>query len=337
MLPKIITALSLAFASLTATGTSADSISLVPHVHGTIRTRFEASTEHGDYRFQVRNARVCLDGKIAPIADYFIQADFCDRGKIKILDVWARVWATKAVGFQAGQFRMPFGVDPFRAPHTYYFANRSFIGNMVCNVRAVGFKAMWHPVGLPLNVEAGAFNPNTISDHSTWNKKLSYALKLTTQIDNVELATGFQSLSPDSVRMNLAGLAATWKTGRWIVEGEYMYKHYTRSRHKAAHAYNVFANYSMPLHTRFFNRLSFQGRFDGMTAHSSGTRDSECRLVTNHPARNRVTLGSTVSYLRSKNMFLDLRLNYEKFFYHGSYKPDSDNGDKIVAELVLRF
>lgn len=337
MLKKLFTAFSLSLTCVAAMASTADTISYVPHVHGTVRTRFEASTEHGDYRFQVRNARVSLDGKIAPIADYFIQADFCDRGKMKILDVWARVWATRSVGFQAGQFRMPFGVDPFRAPHTYYFANRSFIGNMMCNVRAVGFKVMWHPENMPFKLEAGAFNPNTISDHSTWNKKLSYALKLTAAIKNLELATGIQSLSPDSVRMNLVGLAATWRWGRWIVEGEYMYKHYTHLRHKSAHAYNIFANYRMPLKSRFFNRLSFQGRLDGMTPHSSGTRNPECLLVTNHPARNRITVGSTISYVRTKNMFLDLRLNYEKFFYHSGYAPDSDEGDKIVAELVFRF
>ena len=76
-----------------------DSISYRPNIHGTIRGRLEVSTMKSEYRFQVRNARVSLDGKIAPIADYFIQADFCDRGKIKILDVWARLWATKSVGF----------------------------------------------------------------------------------------------------------------------------------------------------------------------------------------------------------------------------------------------
>lgn len=314
-----------------------DSISYVPHIHGTFRGRFEASTVESDYRFQVRNLRVKLDGKIAPIADYFMQVDFCDRGSIKILDAWARLWATKSIGFQAGQFRMPFGVDPFRAPNNYIFANRSFIGKQICNFRAVGFKALWHPTTLPLTLEAGAFNPSTISDHTTWHNKLAYAAKLTYKIDNIQLATGFQSIAPDQIRANLVDGAITWQTSRLTVEGEYMYKHYTRSRHKACHAYDIFADYRMPIKTDFFNRLSFQARFDGMTAHSSATRDSNGMLTTDHPARNRVTVGSTISYIRSKTMNLDLRVNYEKYLYHSGVKMTPENGDKAVVELVLNF
>lgn len=314
-----------------------DSISYRPNIHGTIRGRLEVSTMKSEYRFQVRNARVSLDGKIAPIADYFIQADFCDRGKIKILDVWARLWATKSVGFQAGQFRMPFGVDPFRAPHTYYFANRSFLGNQVCNFRAVGAKAMWHPTDIPLTLEAGVFNPSTIADHSKWHNTMAYAAKLTYRTGNVTWAAGHMSTAPDSDRFNITDAAVTWKYGRWIAEGEYMYKHYTNHRHRASHAYQVFADYRMPLNTRFFNRLSFQARFDGMTAHSSGTRDANKELCTNHPARNRVTVGTTISYIRSKNMFLDLRANYEKYFYHHGAAITPDNGDKATIELVVRF
>lgn len=338
MLRKTILSIGLSILSFNAFGESADStFTYRPNIHGTIRGRFEAATDRGDYRFQVRNARVSIDGKIAPFADYFIQTDFCDRGKIKILDVYARLWATKAIGFQAGQFRMPFGVDPFRGPHQYYFSNRSFIGREICNVRAVGFKAMWHPTNLPITIEAGAFNPNTISDHSTWHRKLAYAAKLTYQpTSSLALATGFQSLSPDSVRTNLVDAAVTWKNDRWIVEGEYMYEHYTRDAHKPCHGYNIFANYNMPVNAGFFNRLGFHGRFDGMTDHSTGSR-SGGELITNHPSRNRITAGATLSYIRSKNMFIELRADYEKYFYHSGAHIDPEFNDKFVAEVVLRF
>ncbi len=316
---------------------AADSISYRPNIHGTVRGRFEASTQHGDYRFQVRNARLSIDGKIAPIADYYIQADFCDRGDIKILDAWTRLWATKSIGFQAGQFRMPFGVDPFRGPHTYLFANRSFIGKQVANVRAVGLKAIWEPQQLPLTIEAGAFNPATISDHSSWHNKLAYAAKAVLTFYNVALSTGFKSIAPDSIRTNLVDADITWKYGRWYVEGEYIYKHYTHNRHKASHAYLVQADYTLPINIPFFNQLSFQGRFDGVTNHSNAVRNDLGQLTTTDPARNRITAGITISHVRSKNMFLDLRLNYEKYFYHDGVDVTADMGDKALVELVLRF
>lgn len=339
MLKKILyTAALIISTAFNASSENADStFSYRPNIHGTFRGRFEASTVESDYRFQVRNARVKIDGKVAAFADYFFQVDLCDRGSIKILDAWARIWASKEVGFQAGQFRMPFGVDPFRAPGNYFFANRSFIGNQVCNYRAVGAKAMWHPVALPLTIEAGAFNPATISDHKTWHNKLAYAAKLTYKIGDISLATGFQSVSPDRIRANSVDGAVTWNHGRWIVEGEYMYKHFTRDNHKATHAYNLFANYHMPVKAGFFNRLSFQGRFDGMTDCSSGKRNDDGVLTTDYPARNRITLGSTISYIRTKSLNLDLRVNYEKYFYHDDYKPTPDTGDKAVVELVVNF
>lgn len=337
MLHRLLLALALA-ASLACAASQTDSISYRPEIHGTLRGRFEASTEHGDYRFQVRNARLSVGGKIAPIADYFVQMDFCDRGKIKILDAWARLWATPGLGFQAGQFRMPFGVDPFRAPNTYIFANRSFIGKQMCNFRAVGAKAMWHPRAIPFTLEAGAFNPGTIDDHTPWHNTLTYAAKATYSISGLTFATGFQSIKPGPVRANLIDAALTWKHDRWLIEGEYMHKHYVNDAHRAAHAYNLFADYRMPLRTSFFNRLSFQGRFDGLTAHSSATVTDEAgHIVTDHPARNRVTIGSTISYIRSASMYLDLRVNYEKYFYHSGVRPSAENGDKAVVELVLRF
>ncbi len=314
-----------------------EKIDYTPHIHGTVRTRFELATESGKYRFQVRNARVSLDGKIAPMIDYYVNADMCDRGSIKILDVWARIYATKTLGFQAGQFRMPFGVDPFRGPNTYIFANRSFIGKQVCNVRAVGVKAMYALPSVPLSIEAGAFSPTTIGNHSGWNNSLAFAAKATYTIDNVKIATGFQSIIPDSVRTNLVDAAVSWSSGRWFIEGEYMYKHYAARRHKACHAYMLQADYQMPIKAGIFNRLSFQGRFDGMTDHSNALRDEDGLLTTNDPARNRVTVGATISYIKSKNLFLHLRANYEKYFYRHDVTTTPDSGDKALIELVLRF
>lgn len=342
MLKKIIFALCLLSCTEYGRADAADTtattaVNYIPQVHGVIRGRFETSTKHDDYRFQVRNARVNISGKIAPIIDYFVQADFCDRGKFKMLDAYARLWATKGLGFQAGQFRMPFGVDPFRMPTNYIFANRSTIGKQMCNVRAVGAKVMWQPSSLPFSIEAGAFNPGTIDDHTPWHNTLTYATKLTSRFGHMTFVTGFQSVRPDFVRANLFDAAATWESGRWLIEGEYMYKHYTRDRHKPAHAYNIFANYTMPVKAGYFNRLSFQGRFDGLTAHSTAVRNADGDLETNDPARNRITLGSTISYIRTKSMGLDLRVNYEKYFYHSGIEPTAENGDKIVAELVLRF
>lgn len=313
----------------------------LPNVHGTFRPRIETEFGHdlpAAARFQVRNARLSLDGNIGKTFDYYYNMDFCDQGKIKILDVWARVNFPANVSFQIGQFRMPFGVDPFRAPNNYIFANRSFIGRQMCNVRAVGAKLMYTLPMAPLSIEAGMFNPTPIGDHAVWNTSFAYAGKVSYTIGHTKLATGFQSIRPDGIRVNLVDAAVTWTPSvRWTLEAEYMYKHYTHDTHKAAHGWLAWADYHMPIKAWLFNRLSFQGRFDGMTAHSSAVRGTDGLLMTDAPARNRLTVGGTISHFNAKNFFVDVRANYEKYFYHKNQVVAEGDGDKFLVELVFRF
>ena len=325
--------------TLGAESAPADEVDYTPEIHGALRTRFEADLDGAGSRFQVRNARVTLAGKIAPSIDYFAQTDLCDRGKMKILDAWGRIGITKGLAFQAGQFRMPFGTDCFRAPANYIFANRSFIGKQMCNVRAVGAKLSYTlPLveGQSLQVEGGAFNPTSIADHEKWVKEMSYAAKVAYTVRNVKVAGGIQSIEPDSVRTNLWGASLTWTPGRWTFEGEYMHKHYTRDAHRAAQAWVMWADYSMPVKAGVFNRASFQARWDGMTPHSDASRNADRLLSTTHQARNRVTAGATLSYVR-KAVHCDLRLDYEKYFYHSGAIVPAGEGDKICCEMVIRF
>lgn len=329
-------ALALAPLHTAAAEPAATDFSYRPNVHGTLRPRYEILTESGESRFMVRNARIILNGFVAPQVDYFMQVDFCAKGKIMPLDFWARLAITPALKIQAGQFRMPFGVDPFRAPHTYFFANRSFLARDMCNYRAVGCKLTYSIPGIPLSAEAGLFNPYTIPNHEVWSKKMSGSARLLFTSRGVKLSAGFMSVAPERVRANLTDFTAGWSDSRWTVEGEVMHEHYTLSAHKAAWSYTLFANYGMPIKAGMFNRMSFQGRFDGITDYSN-LYDTDGALTTTVPSRRRITLGTTITHFNSANLFVDLRLNYEKFFYHkDSVIPEGQN-DKVVAELVVRF
>lgn len=317
-------------------GEGSDPVDLTPHFHGALRARYEMATQGGEERFQMRNARLTIDGAVSPAIDYFVQADLCDRGTMKILDAWGRLEVARGLRVQAGQFRLPFGTDCFKGPSNYLFANRSFIGKNMCNVRGVGAKVAW-ACG-PLTLEAGAFNPTSITDQIRWVKTLAYAGKAVWRPGcGVTLAAGAQTLKPDLVRINLTGASVGWTYGGLTMEGEYMNKHYTRRRHNAAHAWNFFADYGFPLKAGIFNRASVQARWDGMTAHSTGKCDDEGRVATDDPARNRVTVGATLCYAW-KVVRCDIRVDYEKYFYHhGVAAPGLDAADKVCAELVVRF
>lgn len=308
----------------------------LPRFRAAVRARWENDFDLKRSRFQLRNARIMLDGHIAPTIDYFLQADLCDRGTMKFLDGWARVELFRGFRLQAGQFRLPFGVVPFRAPGNYVFSNRSYIGKQVCNIRAVGGKVMYTISSIPLTVEGGIFNPTSIFDQTGWNSSYAYAGRAVFTPGNWHMEAGVMSMRPDGVRVNLFDAACCWFSPRWDVAAEYMYKHYTNDTHRPTHAYAVWGDYKIPVKLGVFNRLSFQGRFDGMTAHSNGRNLTDGRLPTDDASRNRVTVGTTLSYLRD-NLGLDIRADYEKAFYgSGSDAPPGD-GDRLVIELVLRF
>lgn len=328
---KAIIAMSLAAVSLTAVADDSPDLSYyLPKFHGAFRTRWELDTHSGDQRFQVRNARVSMEGNVLPSISYFFQTDLCDAGTMKILDAYGSISLTKGLNFRAGQFRMPFGVETFRAPSNYIFANRSFMGKQVMNYRAVGARLAYTLPSTPLTIEAGAFNPTAIGNHNVWNNTLAWSGKVSwTLPEGWNLATGYASIRPGDHRANLVDAALGWQNSNLLLQGEYMFEHYVGNVYKDVHSYVFFADWHKPVKCGMFNQWSLQGRFDGMTDHYSLSAAGD----KHDGARNRITIGSTLTYTYSK-MHADVRLNYEKYC---QWKGEGPRPDRLVAELVIRF
>ncbi len=315
-------------AALTGAADDGKGISYVPEIHGALRTRWEINTSTAEQRFQVRNARVTLGGKIAPSISYFIQSDVCDAGKMKILDAYGRFDIIKGLYAQMGQFRMPFGVEPFYAPANYIFANRSFMGKQVMNYRAVGGKVGYTLPKTPLTLEFGVFNPTAIGDHNVWSKTVAFSGKALYKLpEGFTLSAGYASIKPGFVRANLIDACLMWQNSNLIVAGEYMFKHYRDNAYDDNHSYVFFVDWHKPVKCGVFNQWSVQARYDGMTDHGYMT-DYKVE-----DSRQRVTIGSTLTY-KYKAVHADVRLNYEKYF---DYKVDGHSPDVFVAELVFRF
>lgn len=306
-------------------------------VYGMFRARAELSTVTGDARFAVRTGRVGVTGNISRAISYKAELDLCDRGAVKVTDVWGRILVGRGFAVQAGQMRMPFSFGSARAPWAYLFADRPFVDKQFVGPRNAGVKGIYNCPSTALTVEGGVFNATSLINHSVWQSGFAYAAKALYTVGNVQMITGFESLRPGAVRINHIDAGATWRCGRWMLEGEYIYKHYTHRMFPEAHAYNFMADYSMPLRSPDFNRLSFQARWDGHTDNSAGTAISDDGgLVMTDPACNRVTVGTTVSYLQSR-VKADIKLNYQHNFYHDGVSVTPDNDNMVIAELVIRF
>lgn len=318
----------------------------LPAIHGTVRGKYEYQTTTDEQRFQVRNARVSLDGKVIPMVGYKAEIDLSDEGQIKMLDAYARVMPTDNWCLTVGQMRVPFTIDAHRSPHQQYFANRSFIAKQVGNVRDVGATLGYSlKEGLPLTIEAGLFNGSGLTQQKEWHKVLCYSAKLQLNpTKNYNLTLSTQRIRPSFVNIYLQDVGTYVEFNNWHLEVEGLYKHYAHNTFKDVWAVDCFANYDwyMPKNKKFFFRkVSFLGRFDYMGDHSDGTVKTDAdgkpieQLYITDYARKRLTGGVTFSF--GKPFTADLRLNYEKYFYDNNALAKASEQDKLVIEMMVRF
>lgn len=321
-----------------------DKVDLTPKVHGTIRGKYEYQTEEGDGRFQVRNARVSLEGKVAKAVEYKAEIDLSDEGQIKMLDAYTKIKPVRGFDFTIGQMRVPFTIDAHRSPHQQYFANRSFIAKQVGNVRDVGATLGYSfNVGIPIILQAGMFNGSGLTNQKDfWTNNINFSAKAQFFIPrgfNITLST--QKIRPDYISVMMYDAGAYYHAHGWHIEAEYLFKHYEDNAFKNVHAFDAFVNYDIPLRKCFFTKISPLLRYDYMSDHSDGMRyldgeeNTEGSLMINDYQRSRITGGLTFSI--AKPFISDIRLNYEKYFYRSGAVAKPSERDKIVIEVMTRF
>lgn len=322
-----------------------DKVDLKPKVHGTIRGKYEYQTEEGEGRFQVRNARVSLEGNVTKVVSYKAEIDLSDEGQIKMLDAYTRLKPVKGLDFTIGQMRVPFTIDAHRSPHMQYFANRSFIAKQVGNVRDVGATLGYSfNVGFPIKLEAGMFNGSGLTDQKDfWTNNINFSAKAQLFFPrgfNLTLST--QKIRPDNVSVMMYDSGAYYHAHGWHVEAEYLYKHYEDDAFDAVHAFDAFVSYDIELRKCFFKKISPLVRYDYMSDHSDGMRydadgneDTGGSLIVNDYQRSRLTGGLTFSL--ALPFISDIRLNYEKYFYRDGAIAKPSERDKIVVEFMTRF
>lgn len=309
----------------------------LPEIHGTIRAKYEYEPPINKGRFEIRNARLSVEGKAISIVRYKAEIDLSDEGKIKMLDAYVRV-QPKDWKFTVGQMRVPFTIDAHRSPHLQFFANRSFIAKQVGNVRDVGASIAWTSRwSTPITLEGGIFNGSGLTDQKDfWTNNYNFSFKAQTIIANhFNVTLSCQKANAGNVNVMMWDAGAYWQTSRWHIEGEYMRKNYAHNSFTPVNAVDAFACYSLPL-KKGLTSISFLGRYDYMSDHSKGSKDSEGKLNVDDPERHRLTSGITLS-LGSSKLQSDIRLNYEQYFYKRDVIPSISEQNKIVLEFVAHF
>ncbi len=310
----------------------------IPDFHGTIRAKYEYEPTINKGRFEIRNARLSVEGKIIPIVRYKAEIDLSDEGSIKMLDAYVRLQPKDRLKFTFGQMRVPFSIDAHRSPHLQYFANRSFIAKQVGNVRDVGVAASWtFGARTPITLEGGVFNGSGLTNQKHfWTSDYNFSLK--SQIclwRQLNIVLSCQKAKASDVNTYMYDGGIYWENSRWHIEAEYLRKHYANDAFRPVNAVDAFAAYRLPL-KRNKMALSFLGRYDYMSDHSKGSKDENGILLVDDPERHRLTGGMTLS-LGKGALQADIRLNYEQYFYNKGVEPSISEQNKIVLEFVAHF
>lgn len=315
----------------------------VPTFGGTFRSFYRLSTATGQSRFEIANARLSASGYVMPWVNYFIQADFDNLGKFKMLDAYAIVKPTQNLHLYMGQMRVPLSSESSRIPANYHFCDVGLTSKFG-NLRAVGVKAGYTMPFAKWYCEGGVFSAADMSNHTEWSSAVTYSIKTNYTVAGLKPEIGFMSRMPGDggVRLNMFNASLSWTCGGFFAEAEYISRHYAHGAMKASHAYNVFASYAIPVRWKMADHVSFETRFDGLTGGSTGvpvatTEDGKPVLSRNIQPCNRLTAGATTSRKIDKLTF-KFRINFEQYFYgHYDVTPTASDNNQLVTGVIVYF
>lgn len=339
-----------------------------PQIHGILRGKYEYQPDLDASRFEVRNARLSVEGSLPLRSSYKLEVDLCDESAIKMKDAWVRVNPWSTLRITLGQQRMPFSIDAHRNPSAQYFANRSFIAKQVGDMRDVGAAVGYSPHltsprggKIEMHFDAGMYNGSNLDNQkSAWFTSPAYSARAqfiytsprgllpTDKMQRLALIPSIQHqlIAGREASYTSLDLGAYYECDGLHVEAEYLRKFYAKDAFDPCNAVDAMAIYKMPLKnapssdpkTGYLTGISYLLRYDYMDNHSDGKKgfaEGTTRLQQSDAQRHRLTVGLTF-HVANPYFPTDIRLNYEKYWYpHGGAK-DSEQ-DKLVAELMIRF
>ncbi len=327
----------------------AESENYLPQLHGMLRGKYEYEPDLNASRFEVRNARLSVEGSLPMRSCYKLEVDLCDETEMKMKDAWVGIMPWKTLRLSVGQQRLPFSIDAHRNPQEQYLANRSFIAKQTGDVRDVGVLAGYtfnNKAGRTMaSVSGGIFNGSNITSQKTaWHKDWNYSARLLVfPVEGLALVPSVQhtAIAERAAHYTSVDFGMYYERKGWHAEAEYLRKGYGAGAFSACNATNAMLIYRMRVGRGkgFLEDIGYMARYDYMGDHTDGSlgfsENDARRLVATDYERHRLTVGIAFG-VRNPHFPTEIRLNYEKYSYpHGGAKESEQ--DKLVAELAIRF
>ncbi len=319
--------ISSAWTSLLSQDTIKSKSEYIPDLDGILKTKIEYDLDNSKMRFEVRNARFGVKGKINDFMSYKAELDLNDEGKIKMLDAYVRFTPVSNLDLYLGQRKIPFSSDYMRNPAENIFANRSFLTKYINEgMRDIGFYAVYEFTGnIPVNILLGAVN-GTGNNNPHWISKPNLVSRFT-----VGPTTGFRIAGnlyfgerEYHDDLSMFGGEIRYSTGSFFIESEYIRRNWTDTLSLRQHDDGLYIHsyYNFSVENKLIHLITPAIRWDFIG-------DS---IFGNEIDVSRITLGINVGF-EPKQFYSEIRLNYENYL-NGNLPVHTD---KLTLEFVARF
>jgi len=313
--------------SLAAQETTAIKSEYIPDLDVILKVKTEYNLDNSLMRFEVRNARFGLKGKINDLMSYKIELDLSDEGKMKMLDAYVKLTPLKNFDIYLGQRKIPFSTDYMRNPAENIFANRSFLAKYINDgMRDIGFYIDYKfDLSVPVDVLLGAVN-GTGNNNPQWIEKPNLVSRLVVGPETGFRVAGNLYYGEAEYRDHLAlfGGEARYTNGKLFLESEYIRRSWTDTLDARVNDDGIYLHsyYNFKTDNRVVKMISPTARWDMMGNSVLGGESDAKRL----------TLGLNVGF-EPKQFYSEIRLNYENYF-KGSLPIHTD---KLTLEFIARF
>ncbi len=300
----------------------------IPDLDVILKVKAEYDLDHSLMRFEVRNARFGLKGKINNYMSYKIELDLSDEGKMKMLDAYVKFTPLEILIFYLGQRKIPFSTDYMRNPAENIFANRSFLAKYINDgLRDIGFYIDYKiETSVPVDILFGAVN-GTGNNNPQWIEKPNLVGRLSIGPETGFRATGNVYYGEADYRYHLAMLGGElrYTYGKIFIESEYISLNYTDTLDARIHNDGLYIHsyYNFILEGKMIRMISPTARWDFIGS----------SIFRNEIDANRLTFGVNMGFRTKRQFYSEIRLNYEK--YLKSSLPI--HTDKLTLEFIARF
>lgn len=299
----------------------------IPDIDVILKVKSEFDLDNSLMRFEVRNARFGLKGKVNDFMSYKIELDLSDEGKMKMLDAYVKLTPFKNLDLYLGQRKIPFSTDYMRNPAENIFANRSFLAKYINDgMRDIGFYVDYKiNTSIPVEILLGAVN-GTGNNNPQWIGKPNLVSRLNIGPETGFRVTGNLYYGEAEYRDHLSmfGGELRYSEGSFFIESEYISRNWTDTLDTRIHDDGLYIHsyYNFLINKKMIRMISPTARWD-LIGESVFGKEIDA---------NRLTLGVNVGF-EKRQFYSEIRLNYENYFK--SSLPV--HTDKLTLEFIARF